>query len=157
MIKLEKKHIKIFSIAIAVVFVGSVVALALTQMGGMVGGTASAASTSVGVVDFRQVMGQSTDLQDANTKMQLAVEEAKNEFESKSANMSEEEKANLYQQTQEKLAQKQQSLIEPIQKKIEAECKAVAEAKGLQVVIDKGSVVYGGTDITQDVIRKMAK
>ena len=157
MIKLEQKQIKIFSIAIAVVFVGSVVALALTQMGGLTGGTASAASSSVGVVDFRQVMGQSSDLQDANTKMQLAVEEAKQEFESKSAGMSDEEKGNLYQQTQEKLAQKQQSLIEPIQKKVEAEVKAVAEAKGLQVVIDKGAVVYGGTDITQDVIRKMAK
>ena len=156
MIKLEKKHIKIFSVAIAVVFVGSVVALALTQMGGLAG-TASAASSSVGVVDFRQVMGQSTELQDANTKMQLAVEEAKNDFESKSAGMSEEEKANYYQQTQEKLAQQQQALIEPIQKKVESEVKAVAEAKGLQVVIDKGAVVYGGTDITQDVIRKMAK
>ncbi len=157
MIKLEKKHIKIFSVVIAAVFVGSVVALALTQMGGLTGGTASAASSSVGVVDFRQVMGQSSDLQDANTQMQLAVEEAKNEFESKSAGMSEEEKGNYYQQIQERLAQKQQSLIEPIQKKIEAEVKSVAEAKGLQVVIDKSSVVYGGTDITQDVIRKMAQ
>ena len=157
MIKLEKKHIKIFSVVIAAVFVGSVVALALTQMGGLTGGTASAASSSVGVVDFRQVMGQSSDLQDANTQMQLAVEEAKNEFESKSAGMSEEEKGNYYQQIQERLAQKQQSLIEPIQKKIEAEVKSVAETKGLQVVIDKSSVVYGGTDITQDVIRKMAQ
>lgn len=157
MIKLEKKHIKIFSVVIAAVFVGSVVALALTQMGGLTGGTASAASSSVGVVDFRQVMGQSSDLQDANTQMQLAVEEAKNEFESKSAGMSEEEKGNYYQQIQERLAQKQQSLIEPIQKKIEAEVKSVAEAKGLQVVIDKSSVVYGGMDITQDVIRKMAQ
>ena len=157
MIKLEKKHIKIFSVVIAAVFVGSVVALALTQMGGLTGGTASAASSSVGVVDFRQVMGQSSDLQDANTQMQLAVEEAKNEFESKSAGMSEEEKGNYYQQIQERLAQKQQSLIEPIQKKVEAEVKSVAEAKGLQVVIDKSSVVYGGTDITQDVIRKMAQ
>lgn len=157
MIKPEKKHIKIFSVAIAAIFIGSVVALALTQMGGLTGGTAAAASSSVGVVDFRQVMGQSTDLQDANTKMQLAVEEAKQEFESKSAGMSDEEKGNLYQQTQEKLAQKQQALIEPIQKKVEAEVKAVAESKGLQVVIDKSAVVYGGTDITQDVIRKMAK
>ena len=38
MIKLEKKHIKIFSVVIAAVFVGSVVALALTQMGGLFGG-----------------------------------------------------------------------------------------------------------------------
>ena len=156
MIKLEQKHVKIFSVLIALVFVGSVVAIALTQLGS-VGGVASAASTSVGVVDYRQVMGQSTAIQDANTQMQLAVEEAKKEFDTKSAGMGEEEKANLYQQTQEKLAQKQQSLIEPIQKKVEAEVKAVAEAKGLQVVIDKGSVVWGGQDITQDVIRKMAQ
>ncbi len=156
MIKLEKKHIKIFSVVIAAVFIGSVVALALTQMGS-INGVASAASSSVGVVDFRQVMGQSTDLQDANTKMQLAVEEAKNDFESKSAGMSEEDKANLYQQTQEQLARKQQELLDPIQKKVEAQVKSVAEAKGLSVVIDKSAVVYGGTDITQDVIRKMAE
>ena len=157
MIKPEKKHIKIFSVAIAAIFIGSVVALALTQMGGLTGGKASAASSSIGVVDYSQVMRQSTDMQDANTQFQLAMQEANNEFDSKSAGMSEEEKANLYQQTQEKLAQKQQSLIEPIQKKVESEVKAVAESKGLSVVIDKGAVVYGGTDITQDVIRKMAK
>ena len=156
MIKLEQKHVKIFSVLIAFVFVGSVVAIALTQLGS-VGGVASAASTSIGVVDYRQVMGQSTELQDANLQMQHAVEEAKNEFETKSASMNEEEKARLYQETQERLEKKQQSLIEPIQKKVEAEIKSVAEAKGLQVVIDKGSVVYGGQDITQDVIRKMAK
>ena len=86
------------------------------------------------------------------------MENARNsDTRKKIAGMSEEDKANLYQQTQEKLAQKQQALIEPIQKKVEAEVKAVAESKGLQVVIDKGAVVYGGTDITQDVIRKMAK
>ncbi len=157
MIKLEKKHIKIFSVVIAAVFVGSVVALALTQMGGLTGGTASAASSSIGVVDFNQVMGQSTDVQDANTKFQLAVQEAQNDFESKTAGMSDEEKGALYQQAQEKLMQKRQQLFEPIQKKVEAEVKSVAEAKGLSVVITKDAVVYGGQDITQDVIRKMAK
>lgn len=157
MIKLEKKHIKIFSVVIAAVFVGSVVALALTQMGGMVGGTASAASTSVGVVDFRQVMAQSTEFQDARTKLDLAASEEQQNFESKTAGMSDEEKATAFQQAQERLAKKEEDLLAPIQKKIEAEIKSVAEAKGLQVVIHKAAVAYGGTDITQDVIRKLAK
>ena len=43
MIKLEQKQVKIISILIAVVFVGSVVALALTQSGS---GIASARSSS---------------------------------------------------------------------------------------------------------------
>ena len=55
MIKLEQKQVKIISILIAVVFVGSVVALALTQSGS---GIASAASSAVGVVDYRQVGSQ---------------------------------------------------------------------------------------------------
>ncbi len=156
MIKLEKKHIKIFSVLIAVVFIGSVVAIGVSQMGAA-GSVASAASSAIGVIDYREAMSQSPDLRDANEQMQTAVADAKQEFELKSANMSEDEKAAYYQQTQERLQQKQQDLIDPIQKKIEAEVKAVAEAKGLQVVLDKNAVVYGGQDITQDVIRKLAK
>lgn len=156
MIKLEKKQIKVFSILIAIVFVGSVVALGVSQMGSMTG-VASAASSSVGVIDYRQAMSQSPDLAAADQQMQAAVEEAKNDFETKSANMGDEEKAAYYQQTQERLAQKQQDLIEPIQKKIDEAVKAVAEAKGLQVVLDKNAVVYGGQDITQDVVKKLGK
>ena len=154
MIKLEKKHIKIFSVLIALVFVGSVVAIAVSQSGS---GVASAASSNVGVIDYRQAMSQHPDLQAANTEMQQAVQDAQKDFEAKSANMSEQEKSDYYQQTQQRLQQKQQDLIEPIQKKIEDADKGVAEAKGLSVVLDKSSVVYGGQDITQDVVKKIAK
>ena len=40
---------------------------------------------------------------------------------------------------------------------MEEAVKSVADAKGLTVVIDKNAVVYGGTDITQDVVKKIAK
>ena len=57
MVKLQKKQVKIVSVLIALVFIGSVVALALTQSGS---GIASAASSSnVGVVDYRQIMSLS--------------------------------------------------------------------------------------------------
>lgn len=155
MIKLEKKHVKIFSILIAVVFIGSCVAIGVSQMGSS--GVVSAASSAVGKIDYRQAMAQSPDLQAANDQMQQAVEDAKKDFEEKSAGMSDQEKQDYYQQTQSRLQQKQQDLIEPIQKKIEEQVKAVAEAKGLSVVLDSNAVVYGGQDITQDVIRKLAK
>ena len=57
MIKLEKKHIKIFSVFIAVVFIGSCVAIGVSQMGST--GVASAASSAVGKIDYRQAMAQS--------------------------------------------------------------------------------------------------
>ena len=121
MIKLEKKQVKFISILIAVVFVGSVVALALTQSGS---GIASAASSAVGVVDYRQV---------------------------------DQEKSDYYQQTMQRLQQKNEELMEPIEKSIQDAVKSVAEKKGLSVVIDKGAVVYGGQDITQDVIKQLSK
>lgn len=154
MITLQKKQVKIISVLIALVFVGSVVALALTQSGS---GIASAASSAVGVVDYRQIGQQHPQLQSANAEMQQAVQDAQKEFETKSANMSDQEKNDYYQQTQERLQQKNQELMEPIQKSIEDSVKKVAEAKGLSVVLEKSAVVYGGQDITQDVINKITK
>ncbi len=155
MVQLEKKQIRIISVLIALVFMGSVVAIALTQSGG---GIASASgSSSVGVVDYRQVMGQHPDLQNANVQMQQAITEAQKEFEEKSAGMSDQEKSDYYEQTQKRLQQKQQELIEPVQKSVEEAVKSVADTRGLSVVLEKSTVVYGGQDITQDVVKKLAK
>ena len=155
MVQLEKKQVKIISILIALVFIGSVVALALTQSGS---GIASAAgSSNVGVVDYRQIMGQHPQLQDADKQMEQAVTDARKEYEEKSAGMSEQEQQEYYQQTQQRLQQKQQELLEPIEKSVEDTIKNVADAKGLSVVLDKSTVVYGGQDITQDVIKKLSK
>jgi len=48
-------------------------------------------------------------------------------------------------------------LVEPIRRAVEASIKKVADKKGLAVVIDKMAVVYGGQDITQDVIADLGK
>ncbi|MBO6179048.1 MAG: OmpH family outer membrane protein [Selenomonadaceae bacterium] len=153
MVQLEKKHVKIISVLVALIFIGSVVALALTQSGS---GIASAASSSkVGVVDYRQLLSQHPKLQEVNNQMQQAVTEAQKEFETKSASMGEQEKADYYNQTQERLQVKQQELFDPIQKSVDEAVKKVADTKGLSVVLDKSTVVYGGQDITNDVVSRL--
>ena len=154
MIQLDKKQVKIISIIIAVVFIGSVVALALTQTGM---GVASAAGGTVGVIDYRQVMSQHPDLSNVEQQMQTAIADVKREFEEKSAGMNDQEKSDYYQQSQERLRQKQQELASPIEQSIDAAIKKVAENKGLQVVVEKSAVIYGGQDITQDVIGRLGK
>ena len=154
MVQLKKAQVKIISVLIALVFVGSVVALALTQSG--MGVASAAASSNVGVVDYRQF----TSLKiytDVDAEMQKAFEQARQDFNEKSVNMSDEEKQQYYQQTMERLQQQNVDLMEPVNKQIEDAVKAIAEAKGLSVVLHKETVVYGGTDITQDVIKKLSK
>ncbi len=89
--------------------------------------------------------------------MQKASQEAQADFEAKSANMNDQEKSDYYQQTMQRLQQKNEELMEPIEKSIQDAVKAVAEKKGLSVVIEKGAVVYGGQDITQDVVKQLSK
>lgn len=155
MLKLEKRHVKIISIAIALVFIGSVVALALTQTG--TGIASAASSVSVGVIDRDQVMSQHPDGQSVENQMRAAISEVQRDFEEKSAGMTDQEKQDYYRQCQQRLQQKQQELLEPLIKSIDDTIKKVADAKGLSVVIEKAAVVYGGQDITQDVISRLGK
>ena len=148
MIQLEKKQIKIVSILIAVIFIGSVVALALTQTGNI---ASAASSSSVGIIDYQQVMAAHPDIKKLQEQMEATVGDVRKEFEEKSAGMNDQEKADYYRQCQERLAQKQQELLEPIRVAVDAAIKKVADKKGLSVVLDKMAVIYGGQDITQDV------
>ena len=151
MVKLQKTQVKIFCVALALVFIGSVVALGLSQLGPS---AAWPASSSVGVVDYRKAMASHPDYASASNEMQKAMQEAQMRFEADTANKSDEEKAKAMQQAQMELQQKEQDLLAGIQKKVHAAVKQVAEAKGLSVVLDKNAVVYGGQDITDDVVKK---
>ena len=71
--------------------------------------------------------------------------------------MSDQEKQDYYVQCQQRAQQKERELFEPLVQSFEAAVQKVAEAKGLTVVIDKSAVLYGGQDITQDVIAKIGK
>ena len=153
MIKLENKQVKIISVIIAVIFIGSVVALALTQSGGI---ASAAGSSSVGVVDREQVLSQHPKNAELDQQMQAAIDEVQKDFKEKSAGMNDQEKQDYYMQCQKRLQQKQIELTEPVIKSVEDEIKKVADAKGLNVVIEKAAVVYGGQDITQDVIKKIS-
>ena len=154
MIQLEKKQVKYISILIAVIFIGSVVALALTQTGNI---ASAASSSSVGVIDYQQVLAAHPDAQNIPSQMEAAVNDVRKEFEEKSAGMSDQEKADYYQQCQQRLAQKQQELLDPIRNSVEAAIKKVADKKGISVVIEKAAVIYGGQDITQEVIAEIGK
>ncbi len=154
MIKLEKKHVKIVSILIALVFIGSVVALAVTQSGGI---ASAAPSGTVGVVDMAQVMMQHPDRQSAEDQLKATIEEVEKNFKDKEASMSDQEKESFYVQSQQIIATKESELSEQLLKKVEETVRQVADAKGLSIVVAKAAVVYGGNDITQDVISRLTK
>ena len=156
MMRLEKRQIKMITLSIVAFFIVSIVGIAMSQNEQLqVAGAAPA--SSVGVVDYQTLMGMHPDMATAQAEFEKATNEAQQTFNEKAATMNEKEKQDYFMQLQQNLNIKQQALLEPIEKKIEEAIKAVADKKGLSVVVDKSQVVYGGQDITQEVIKNYTK
>lgn len=151
MMKLEKRQIRMISLAIVAFFVLSVVGLAVSQSGSV---GHAAASSNVGVVNYDMLVSQHPDYATAQKTFEAEVEQAKKDFEGKAASMNDKEKQEYYMQLQQRLQLKKAELLGGVNDKVTAAVKAVADAKGLAIVIDKSNVVYGGQDITEDVIKK---
>jgi outer membrane protein len=153
-LNLGKRQVKIVSLTVAVLFMLGVVGLALSQSG-KTSAAAANSSSNIGVVNQQLLVSQHPDMAKAQEAMQAEVESAKKDFETKSVNMNDKEKQDYYAQVQQRLNLRQQELLNPVLDKVEAAIKAVATAKGLTVVMDKGNVVYGGLDITDEVGKKI--
>ena len=136
MINFEKKQVKIISVIIAAVFVFSIVALGVSQYQS---GMAGASSSNVGIVDYSKLIAEHPGMQPAREKYEAAAKQVQEDF----------------QNQQKEMQDKQKELIDPIRNSIEEQVKAVADSRDINVVLDKNNVLYGGQDITQDVLTKI--
>ena len=150
------KNVKTISLIVAAIFVIGCFTLAMTA-GGFGSSVASAAGSdsAIGVVDFQVLVSQYPKLEQLNTELEKAKKDARTEFDEKSKNMNEEEKERYYRQLQERLQVKVQELDAMLKKDLEDAIKKVADKKGLKVVVDKVTVIYGGTDITDEVAKSL--
>ncbi len=139
--------------AIVLFFVLGIAGLAVSQTGSVKTANAGA-SSNIGYVNYDMLAYQHPDMKKADEAFQNEVQAAKQDFEAKSANMNDKEKQDYYNQLQQRLSVKRAEIYGPVRDKINAAIKAVADAKGLSVVLDKSSVLYGGQDLTDEVIKK---
>ena len=147
----NKKNVKIFSFALAGVFIASVGIMAIVSMGD----TANAAPTSdIGVVDQRQVISDNGTLA---LDYQKKLKEMQKDFDAKAENMTDAEKEKLFADMQQQFNQKRTSIEKEMADQVTGAVKSVASKRGLSLVVDKAAVIYGGTDITKDVSDSLAK
>jgi outer membrane protein len=118
-------------------------------------GVIHAAAASVGVVNYQLRIQQHPDMAQAQATYQTIVKQAQDDFNAKSKNMNAQDKQNLFLTMEQGLLQKRQEMLGSIQEKVNAAVKAVADSKGITIVVDKSAVVYGGQDITDDVMKKI--
>ena len=150
------KNVKTISLIVAAIFVIGCFTLAKIAGGfGSSVASAAASESAIGVVDYSVLVSQYPKLEQLNTEMEKAKKEAREEFDSKSQNMNDQQKEEYYRQLQERLQVRFKELDDTLRKDIDDVIKKVADKKGLKVVVEKSTVVYGGTDITDEVAKAL--
>ena len=126
---------------------------ALAVAGGAVAWMTSsraARTTLVGYVDVDRVLGEI--LADP---IRQETERLQKEFDEKSKGLSDEERQRLFNQYQQMLDRRYQELGTAQLPRVREAISAVAEEQKLDVVIHAGAVVWGGQDITPQVLAKL--
>lgn len=151
----NQKNKKFVSLFVAVIFLLGIGAIAYTQMATPT--MASDTDSNIGVIDTTKVLNAASPaVIEANKELDDYKKQLSDEFNTKSANMDDNQKAALASEYQGKVQDKMMEIQKKIQSQVSDASKAVADAKGLSIVMDKRTVLYGGVDITDQVQRKLS-
>ncbi|MGM0410892.1 MAG: OmpH family outer membrane protein [Bacillota bacterium] len=103
-------------------------------------------------VDVQEVFEVHPDKKNAEKELNEAAQKMQSELENEASDLSEEKQKDLLNNYQSELSEKEQELIQNVLEEIEKAIQEVAEEKKVKLVLDKRNVIYGGYDMTQDVI-----
>ena len=122
------------------------------------------ADTNVAIVDIQAVIAKSAQVQALNKEQQAKIADLnswlKTVKEDVEKQKTKEDKEKLVKKYDAEFVKKQEAIRDNYNKKLQTIDKSItdtitneAKAKGYNLVIPKGVVIYGGTDITKDVMK----
>lgn len=93
----------------------------------------------------------------AEKKLNQIAQSMQLELEKKAKDLPKDKQQEMLKEYQSKLNRQEQELIQEIIDAIEEVIQTVAREKEVKIVLDKKNVIYGGYDMTQDVINYIEK
>ena len=123
---------------------------------GCMGSAFAAESNLVGFVDTQRVLRNHPEMKTTMSVLQLEAQKAQQEFEQKAASLDEKGKAELRQKLTEQVDKKEASLLKPIYDSVRKAIEEVAKAHGITSVVNAHAMVYGGLDLTNEVMAKVS-
>lgn len=109
----------------------------------------------VAVIDYQVVLANHPDRKDAEKKLDDAYREVQKQLEKqKDASISQDEKMQKMQQFQKQMIAQEKTLIAPIKADVNEKIDETMKEKGYTAVFSKDSLVRGGDDITDEILKK---
>ncbi|MBI4277747.1 MAG: OmpH family outer membrane protein [Armatimonadetes bacterium] len=110
-------------------------------------------SFSVGYVDMPRLLESHPRRAASEKALQEFFQAKQREFQDKAKNMAPPQRQQLDRQLQQQILQKRQELLGGLDKDIRTAIAKVARDRTVSVVLDRSVVLYGGVDLTEDVIK----
>lgn len=146
MIKSKTKHIKVIILAIFIISAGFMVYLPEEVQ------AESASKDQLAYVDLWAVFNVHPEKARAESELNKLAQSMQTELEEKAKDLPKEQQQELLKDYQTRLSQREQELIQNIIESIKGVVVEVAQKLEVKMVLDKKNVIYGGYDMTDDVI-----
>ncbi|SDE99033.1 OmpH family outer membrane protein [Sporolituus thermophilus] len=121
----------------------------------LLGGCAGVGQQGVGVLDVNKVMAESPKVKQFQEQLNAKGKELTDQLEKDKPKLSQEEFQKRQEAAYGEFLKTKQDLESQIDASIKQALDQVAKEKKLGIVLYKNGVAQGGTDITDDVIKKM--
>lgn len=119
------------------------------------GCTVVAFADELGFVNVERVFRSYPDIKTTMSVISLERQKAETEFNQKAATLDDKGKRELSEKLTEQVEKKENSLLNPIRSDIRKAISEVAKAHGITNVVSAEAMVYGGRDLTEEVIAKI--
>ncbi|MBI3998385.1 MAG: OmpH family outer membrane protein [Armatimonadetes bacterium] len=116
---------------------------------------ALAQSFSVGFVDMQRALDNHPRKASSERALQEFFQAKQREFQERSKTMTAFQRQELDRQLQQQILEKRNELLGGLDKELRGAVEVVAKVAGVTVVLDRAVVLYGGTDLTEAVIKQI--
>lgn len=117
--------------------------------------SAFAASADIGYVQLSMAFSACPEIPGIQKELAALRDQLQQQFNTKSADLDEAERTQLQQKLSQQLAERDNELMAPVREKVRKAVAAAAKEKGIQTVVEAGAVLFGGVDLTADVVAKV--
>jgi len=112
-------------------------------------------SFSIGYVDMQKALDSHPRRASSEKALQEFFQAKQREFQSRSKTLTAVQRQELDRQLQQQFVEKREELLSGLDKDIRTAVEKVAKDRGVGIVLDRGVVLYGGTDLTEPVIAQL--
>jgi outer membrane protein len=114
-------------------------------------------SFSVGYVEMQRALDSHPRKASSERALQEFFQAKQREFQERSKTMTAFQRQELDRQLQQQIFEKRNELLGGLDKELRAAVEIIAKQAGVTVVLDRAVVLYGGTDLTDAVIRQIQR